>query len=174
MRKIFGSFIIDFSPLIFYGPSSFPISSIQGNRNTKSTYKKDNGKNIDKRAADISTGKCFEQKLEIRGRRIVYAQFHPYPPVPIRTGAISESIPDTEKKPGKESQTQKNQVSQSRFLPDPTKDIEQHDKGMENEKEHIQKGIHFPFLYQQYAHRCNMPPNLTIQVSRTRFDRSPR
>jgi hypothetical protein len=77
--------------------------------------------------------------------------------MPICTRAVAKSIPDSEEKPGKGGQQEKDQVGQPRFFPDPTKDIEQDYTCMKHKEKDIQKGIHFFFLYQYSMRQCNMP-----------------
>jgi hypothetical protein len=75
--------------------------------------------------------------------------------VPIRAGAVPETIPDPQKQPGKRRQNDQDQVGQSRFFPKPTKNNKQDDTGVKHKKENIQEGIHVLFLYQYFTEMCN-------------------
>jgi hypothetical protein len=76
--------------------------------------------------------------------------------VPIRAGTIPEAIPDPQKKPGKHSQNNKNQIGQSRLFPHPSKNDKQDDTGMEYKEKNIQKGVHILCLYQYFIEACNL------------------
>jgi hypothetical protein len=139
---------IDLTSFRLSGPLLPPIPDIQDQRERKSSRKKNNGKNVDKSPADIQSGKCLDQKLQVGGRRIVKAEIHPHLPMPIRAGTVAKTVPNPQKKPGKSCQRQKDQVGQSRFFPDPSQEVEQDDGGVKREKKDVQESIHLSFLYQ--------------------------
>lgn len=62
-----------------------------------------------------------------------------YLPVPVGTGTISPSIPDTKNKPGSSSQQQSKQMPFPGFPKSPARDIEQGKSSMENYKENIEE-----------------------------------
>ncbi len=60
-------------------------------------------------------------------------------PVPIRAWTISDTVPDTQTKPGQGSQRQKRQISSAGFAPEPAKQIKHNHAGMEQEEEDVER-----------------------------------
>lgn len=71
------------------------------------------------------------------------AKFHPDLPVPVRTRTVTIAIPNSQNKPGKNSQKDTNQIELSCLFPHPAEKNEKDQTGVKSKKEFIEKSIHF-------------------------------
>jgi len=73
-------------------------------------------------------------------RAVINPHCLPYLPVPVGTGTVTPSIPDTKDKPGSSCEQYGKQVPFPGFTKSPARNIEQGKRSMKNNKEYIEKG----------------------------------
>lgn len=61
-------------------------------------------------------------------------------PVPVRAGAIPPPVPNAKNQPRAECQQDANKVEQSRWFPQPAKQIEQGESRVKDEKKDVEQG----------------------------------
>ena len=108
----------------------------------KSKKKQKGGQCIYHSSVYIQACKGVYQEFNIGGGKIGIAKHNPDPPVPFSEWAVTESIPDAQDKPWKDSTQQCDEIEKPGFFPYPAEKVECDNEGVENKKESIKKDIH--------------------------------
>lgn len=91
--------------------------------------------------------------------------------MPIRTGAVADSVPEPQDEPGECNQPHRNEVSRAQPSPDPAKENKQYQCRMENKKETIEKRIEsHPLFYLDTSYHIlhELGIELAIHLNRLR------
>ena len=87
----------------------------------------------------MKSGQARKEKTQVGVRKICVSKFPENVKVPVGQGTVSQSIKDSQDKPGCGSQQEADKIKTPGKLPDPSEQVEEDEAGMKDCKEEVQK-----------------------------------
>ena len=84
-------------------------------------------------------GKARKEKTQVGVRKISVSKFPEDVKVPVGQGTVSQSIKDSQDKPGSGGQQEADEIQTPGKLPDPTEQVKEDEAGMKDCKEEVKK-----------------------------------
>jgi len=87
----------------------------------------------------LHSGQASKEKTQVGVGKISVSKFPEDVKVPVGQGTVSQSIKDSQDKPGSGGQQEADEIQTPGFLPDPSEQVEEDEAGMEDCKEEVKK-----------------------------------
>ena len=87
----------------------------------------------------MKTGQARKEKTQVGVRQVSVSKFTEDVKVPVSQGTVSKSIKDSQDNPRSSGQQKADKIKKSGFLPDPSEQVEDYEKGMKDRQEDVKK-----------------------------------
>ena len=87
----------------------------------------------------MKSGKARKEETQVGVRKVRVSKFPENAKVPVGQGTVSQSIKDTQDKPGCGSQQEADKIQTPGKLPDPSEQVKEDEAGMKDCKEDVKK-----------------------------------